>query len=55
MRWLIILLLAGCSITPREGDTPELRLHIAEEYCDRVKLKEEHKGIVFVCINYIWN
>jgi hypothetical protein len=49
---LLVVLLSGCSIVPREGTTPEVRLHIAEQYCDKVKLKEKHSGIVFECINY---
>ena len=56
MRILIqSLLLAGCSIVPRHNDTPEVQLHIAEKYCDKVRIKEEHRGIVFQCINYLRN
>lgn len=58
MKTLLILscsLLIGCSIVPREGDTPEVQLHIAEKYCDKVRLKEKHRGIVFKCIIYLRN
>lgn len=57
---LSVLLMAGCSIVPRDGRLPEVRLHIAEDYCHAVKLRNKVEGmhgsgIVVQCIRLLSN
>jgi len=53
MKYIILtMLLSGCVVVPRDGQTPEVHLTILKEQCAVVKLREAYRGIVVHCINY---
>lgn len=52
LKWLVVVVLSGCAVSL---ETRQVELNIAEDYCDKVTIKDAYGGLVLRCVIFYSN